>query len=54
MNTTPRADVIRLAREAGFPDWWINPPEPERQDGNALDMLTRLIELAKAEERDQA
>lgn len=48
-----RETIIQMAREAGFPDWWISPPEPERQDGNALDMLARLVAKAVAEEREE-
>lgn len=42
-----RDDIIRMAQEAGFPGWWLTPPEPERQHGESLE----IIELAGDGER---
>ena len=47
---TKRKEIIEMAREAGFTDWWINPPEPERK-GMCYEMLARLVEIAQAKER---
>ena len=41
-----------MAREAGFSDWWINPPEPERK-GMCYGMLARLVEIAQAIKREK-
>lgn len=38
-------EVLALAREAGFPEWWLRPPEPERQGGEALALLERFARL---------
>lgn len=38
-------DVIELAKQAGFPDWWIFPPELERQHSEARMMLERFAGL---------
>lgn len=45
-----RKEIIEMACEAGFTDWWINPPEPERK-GMCYEMLARLVEIAQAKER---
>lgn len=44
-------ELLELAAKAGFPQWWLNPPEPERQNGEALLFLKRFASLviAKAE-----
>ena len=49
-DETRRKEIIEMAREAGFTDWWINPPEPERR-GMCYGMLARLVEIAQAKER---
>ena len=49
-DETRRKEIIEMAREAGFTDWWINPPEPERK-GMCYGMLARLVEIAQARER---
>lgn len=49
-DETRRREIIEMAREAGFTDWWINPPEPERK-GMCYEMLARLVEIAQAKER---
>ena len=46
-------DVLRLAREAGFPEWWLMPSEPERKNEESLAMLERFFKLAVAEEREE-
>jgi hypothetical protein len=38
-------EIIGLAKDAGFPDWWLNPPEPERQNGMSVSMLERFANL---------
>lgn len=37
-------EIIEIARAAGYPDWWLNPPEPERK-GMTLPMLERFAKL---------
>ena len=46
-----REDVIRMALEAGFPDWWLNPPEASRQNGEAVRMMTEFAKIVAAAER---
>ena len=48
-----RDDVIRMAREAGFADWWMTPPEPERQNCEAIALLERFAALVAAAERQR-
>ena len=48
-----RDKVIRMAKEAGFPDWWINPSEPERKNGESVAMLERFAALVAAFERER-
>ena len=50
-DETRSKEIIEMAREAGFTDWWINPPEPERK-GMCYGMLARLVEIAQARERE--
>ena len=50
-DETRRKEIIEMARESGFTDWWINPPEPERK-GMCYGMLARLVEIAQARERE--
>lgn len=45
MNTN---QIIELALQAGFPQWWINPPEPERQNGETMRMLEQFASLVVA------
>ena len=47
-----RDEIIGIAFKAGFPDWWLHPPEPERQDGEVLAMLGRFAALVAAAERE--
>lgn len=37
--------IQRLALQSGFPDWWIAPPEPERQNNESVKMLERFAVL---------
>lgn len=37
--------IQELAEQAGFPDWWINPPESERNHGESKLMLEKFTEL---------
>lgn len=41
--------AVELAKKCGFPDWWLNPPEPERQNGDAKRMVEGLYHAARAE-----
>ena len=50
-DETRRKEIIEMAREAGFTDWWINPPEPERK-GMCYGLIARLVEIAQARERE--
>ena len=47
-----RDEIIGIALKVGFPDWWLHPPEPERQDGEVLAMLGRFAALVAAAERE--
>lgn len=56
---TPTSEVIRLAREAGFDSSYITPSGleyvlaiTESDEVNIFDQVSRLISLAKAEERE--
>ncbi len=46
-----REDVISMALEAGFPDWWLNPPEASRQKAEAVRMVTEFAKIVAAAER---
>ena len=48
-----RDEIIGIAFKAGFPDWWLHPPEPERQNGEVLAMLGRFAALVAAAEREE-
>ena len=37
--------IKELANQAGFPDWWIFPNEPERNNGEAASMVEKFAEL---------
>ena len=50
-DETRRKEIIEMARESGFTDWWINPPEPERK-GMCYGLIARLVEIAQARERE--
>ena len=47
-----RDEIIGIALKVGFPDWWLHPPEPERQDGEVIAMLGRFAALVAAHERE--
>lgn len=46
--------AVELAKKCGFPDWWLNPPEPERQNGDAKRMVEGLYHAARAEAMREA
>ena len=46
-------ELLQLALKAGFPQWWLNPPEPERQNNEALLLLKRFATLAIAADKGQ-
>ena len=37
--------IKEIAEQAGFPDWWIKPIEPERQNGESEKMIEKFAEL---------
>ena len=41
--------IKELAEQAGFPDWWIKPLEPERQNGESEKMIEKFAELIAAD-----
>jgi hypothetical protein len=45
--------VKALAEQAGFPDWWLNPPEPERKNGEAMKLLEKFSQLVIEAERER-
>ena len=46
-------DLKKFAKQAGFPSWWLNPSEPERQNGEAMKMLEAFAKLVIEAERDR-
>lgn len=45
--------AIELAKECGFPEWWISPPEPERQNGEAARMIEAFYRRAQEEMKER-
>lgn len=41
--------IEQIAKDAGIPNYWINSPEPERQNGEAKHMLQNFAEDVIAE-----
>lgn len=46
-----RAELLRMALEAGIPSWWLDPPEHERKNGAAMEQVERFAALVAAAER---
>lgn len=36
--------IEKIAKDAGFPEYWTNSPEPERQNGEAKRLLQNFAE----------
>lgn len=47
-----RDDIIRMAREAGAPDWWIGLALDGSRSGPALRWLESVVSAAVAAERE--
>ena len=43
-----RAELLRMALEAGIPSWWLDPPEHERKNGAAMEQMERFAALVYA------
>jgi hypothetical protein len=46
-------DILSMAKAAGFPEWWFNPPEIERKNDEALNLLLRFAALVAEKEREE-
>jgi hypothetical protein len=44
-------EILSMAKAAGFPEWWFNPPEIERKNDEALNLLFRFAALVAEKER---
>ena len=47
-------EILSMAKSAGFPEWWFNPPEIERKNGEALNLLLRFAALVAEKATEQA
>ena len=47
-----KEEILSMAKAAGFPEWWFNPPEIERKNDEALNLLFRFAALVAEKERE--
>jgi hypothetical protein len=45
-------EILSMAKAAGFPEWWLNPPEIERKNDEALNLLLRFAALVAERVRE--